>query len=84
MATTNVLFNPYWNNAASGLNGPETHLAQMMGLLGPFPMTLMQTGRLAKRWFDTSSGMICRSIPVAIFKSPQALCLKTQQRTIQH
>ena len=46
------LFDPQWNIEESGLTPYETHLAQMVGLLGEFPRTLLDSSPRAKQYFN--------------------------------
>lgn len=47
-----ILFDPFWNNEASGMNPPQTHLAQMTGILGDFPLSLVRRGTESEQYFD--------------------------------
>lgn len=46
------LFDPGWNVDQSGMSRSQTHLAQVVGLLGEFPQSLIQSGKYAKRYFS--------------------------------
>ncbi|KAF9077812.1 kinase-like domain-containing protein [Rhodocollybia butyracea] len=48
------LFDPFWQNEETGMNPPQTHLAQMTGLLGNFPVSLVKRGTKSSRYFDES------------------------------
>lgn len=46
------LFDPHWDNEKSGMNPPQTHLAQITGLLGNFASEFLDRGTKSKRYFD--------------------------------
>lgn len=46
------LFDPSWQNEETGMNPPQTHLAQIMGLLGDFPPSMLAKGSKTGRYFD--------------------------------
>lgn len=52
------LFDPFWKNEESGMNPPQTHLAQMTGLFGDFPFEFMKKGTKSKRYFDDKGHLL--------------------------
>ena len=52
LARGDHLFDPFWNNAKSGMTPGETHVAQMAGLLGDFPANLIEGGERSGQYFD--------------------------------
>ncbi|KNZ77031.1 Serine/threonine-protein kinase SRPK3 [Termitomyces sp. J132] len=46
------LSDPFWDNEGSGLNPPQTHLAQIVGLCGNFPLELLKRGKKSGQYFD--------------------------------
>lgn len=52
LARDAVLFDPHWNLAETGWTPAQTHLAQMAGLLGEFPPSLLQRGKDTSQFFD--------------------------------
>ncbi|KAJ6470067.1 kinase-like protein [Mycena vitilis] len=53
-----VLFDPSWQNEESGMDHTQTHLAQMVGLLGEFPKGLIAKGQKSQDYFDDSGHLI--------------------------
>lgn len=43
---------PSWRREETGMTPPQTHLAQMTGLLGPFPPSLLERGTRFSRYID--------------------------------
>lgn len=54
-----ALFDPYWNNATSGMDPKQTHIAQIVGLRGNFPRTLLDQGTLSAQYFDDRGSCSC-------------------------
>ncbi|EGN94656.1 hypothetical protein SERLA73DRAFT_77409 [Serpula lacrymans var. lacrymans S7.3] len=54
------LFDPSWDCEVSGMNSAQTHLAQMVGLLGEIPSTLLEKGKRSELYFD-AQGRLLRS-----------------------
>ena len=54
-----ALFDPYWNNATSGMHLKQTHIAQIVGLRGNFPRTLLDQGTLSAQYFDDRGSCSC-------------------------
>ncbi|EMD36241.1 hypothetical protein CERSUDRAFT_115202 [Gelatoporia subvermispora B] len=52
------LFDPGWNVDQSGMSRSQTHLAQVVGLLGEFPQSLIQSGKYAKRYFSDEGHLL--------------------------
>ncbi|KAJ7512691.1 kinase-like protein [Mycena galericulata] len=50
------LFDPSWQNEETGMNPTQTHLAQMVGLMGTssFPQSFLAKGKKTKEYFDES------------------------------
>ncbi|KAL0954424.1 hypothetical protein HGRIS_003410 [Hohenbuehelia grisea] len=53
-----VLFDPFWQNEKSGMNAPQTHLAQIIGLAGEFPLHMITEGEFASRYFDAQGSLL--------------------------
>ncbi|KAJ6581142.1 kinase-like protein [Mycena capillaripes] len=47
-----VLFDPSWQNEQTGMDRTQTHLSQMVGLLGDFPLDFLAQGEWTKDYFD--------------------------------
>ncbi|KAL4244619.1 protein kinase superfamily protein [Abortiporus biennis] len=56
--TDDRLFNPGDGNEESGLDMPQTHLAQMVCLLGDFPQYLLTKGAYTDRYFDAEGNLL--------------------------
>jgi serine/threonine-protein kinase SRPK3 len=46
------LFDPYWQIKETEMSRYQTHLAQMVGLLGDFPQVLLDRAKNAREYFD--------------------------------
>ncbi|KAH9917295.1 kinase-like protein [Fomitopsis serialis] len=53
-----ILFDPAWQNEETGMDHTQTHLSQMVGLLGPFPQSFVAKGVAAKQYFDESGHLL--------------------------
>ncbi|KAJ7666240.1 kinase-like protein [Mycena polygramma] len=53
-----VLFDPSWQNKETGMDRTQTHLSQMVGLLGEFPEDLIAKGKKSRDYFDNSGHLI--------------------------
>lgn len=47
-----ALFDPAWQNAETGMDHAQTHLAQMVGLLGEFPKAFIAQGERSSTYFN--------------------------------
>ncbi|KAF9445372.1 kinase-like protein [Macrolepiota fuliginosa MF-IS2] len=56
--TGKPLFAPSWDNKGSGLSPTETHLAQIVGLLGSFPSSLLAQGTRTEQYFDPQGSLL--------------------------
>ncbi|KAF9041465.1 kinase-like protein [Panaeolus papilionaceus] len=52
------LFDPHWNTETSGLSPTQTHLSQMTGLLGNFPLQLLQKGSKSDSYFNEQGALL--------------------------
>ncbi|KAI0073440.1 kinase-like protein [Panus rudis PR-1116 ss-1] len=52
-----VLFDPTWQNKETGMDPTQTHLAQIVGLLGKFPTDLLKRAKKAQDYFDTDGNL---------------------------
>ncbi|KAH8928707.1 kinase-like protein [Atractiella rhizophila] len=52
MVTTRLIFDPFHQNEISGLNAPQTHMCQIISLLGNFPKDFVREGNKSERYFD--------------------------------
>ncbi|KAI0785883.1 kinase-like protein [Abortiporus biennis] len=52
------LFNPEWNQEKTGFDAPQTHLAQMIALLGEFPQSLLAKGTATEKYFDSEGNLL--------------------------
>ncbi|KIY65401.1 kinase-like protein [Cylindrobasidium torrendii FP15055 ss-10] len=57
-ASGSALFDPTWDNEGSGLDHTQTHLAQIVGLLGDFPKAFRDQGTKSSKYFNTQGGLI--------------------------
>ncbi|KAF8867649.1 kinase-like protein [Gymnopilus junonius] len=52
------LFDPAWKNEETGLDFPQTHLAQIVGVLGQFPRSLLERGERARNYFNEDGHLL--------------------------
>jgi len=72
LARGRQLFNPFFANEESGLNPPQTHVAQIVGLLGDFPRNLLDAGSKSPRYFSPD-GRLLNNRPVNRFSVENVL-----------
>ncbi|KAI0073218.1 kinase-like protein [Panus rudis PR-1116 ss-1] len=54
-----ALFDPTWQNNETGMDTTQTHLAQIAGLLGEFPVEFLKQGKKTPDYFDTNGKLLC-------------------------
>ena len=64
-----VLFDPAWQNAETGMDSTQTHLAQMVGLLGGFPKAFLAKGKKASRYFNEDGKCFGPEMPSKLLRS---------------
>ncbi|KAJ3496429.1 hypothetical protein NLJ89_g10488 [Agrocybe chaxingu] len=52
------LFDPYWDTQRTGMSRSQTHIAQIVGLLGQFPRELVDKGENSSRYFDRDGRLL--------------------------
>lgn len=54
-----TLFDPQWKNKETGMSPTQTHLAQMVRIVGEFSSEFLKTGKKASRYFDDEGRLLC-------------------------